>query len=73
MLLGSMGIQRRAFEHAECGCYTESEFSEDDELLELHVYICEDHMAKAREAIELQLLLKNSQLTLPLPSPGVSG
>lgn len=63
------GIMRKAFEHAPCGCYSESGFSPDDELLELHVYICEDHMAMASQAIELRIASAEAQLTLPLPSP----
>lgn len=68
MRLEGFGVQRKAHEEAPCGCWSQSEFSEDDELLELHVQICEDHMAMAAQAIELRLLSAKEQLTLPLPS-----
>lgn len=68
MELHGFGVMRSAHESAPCGCYSSSYFSQDDELLELHVLICETHMAMASAAIELQVRSENAQLTLPLPS-----
>lgn len=72
---GLEGFQeaRKCFEEAVCGCWTQSLFHPDGELLELHTYICEHHMAMAALAIEMHIRSENAQLTLPLPSPRATG
>lgn len=51
-----------------CDCYKELLLTDEGECLEIHVYICEQHMQMASQAIELAIKSANEQLTLSLPS-----
>lgn len=58
-------VMRTSHEEATCGCWCEAAFSPENELLELHVLICEVHMDMASKAIALQIRCEDDQLTIP--------